>query len=61
MSSPDVGINVFRERVFPILFMLIVTAFFIAIVSGIYLARTGVCKLLPVLCSLYPQLLSGNK
>lgn len=38
MSTQEVGINVYKERVFPVLFMFIVTAVFIAMVSGVYLA-----------------------
>ena len=38
MSSADTGVKVFRERVFPILFMALLTAISIAMVSGIYLA-----------------------
>ena len=34
----DTKVNVFKERIFPIIFMFLVTAFFIALVSGIYLA-----------------------
>lgn len=38
MSTKESSINIYKERVFPVLFMLIVTAVFIAMVSGIYLA-----------------------
>ncbi len=38
MSTQEAGINVFRERLFPIIFMFLVTAVFIAMVSSIYLA-----------------------
>ena len=38
MSTQVTRINVFQERVFPVLFMLMVTVFFITLVSGIYLA-----------------------
>jgi Na+-transporting NADH:ubiquinone oxidoreductase subunit C len=38
MSNDRTNVNVFKERIFPVLFMLIITIFFIAIVSGIYLA-----------------------
>lgn len=38
MSTQEVRVNVFQERIFPVLFMLLVTIFFIALVSGIYLA-----------------------
>ena len=38
MSDQEVKINVFKERIFPVLFMFIVTVVFIAVVSGIYLA-----------------------
>lgn len=37
MSDQEASAAVFRERIFPILFMLIVTVVFIALVSGIYL------------------------
>ena len=38
MSTQDSSINIYKERIFPILFMLIVTVVFIALVSGIHLA-----------------------
>lgn len=38
MSDSQPTVNIYKERIFPILFMLIVTAVFIALVSGIYLA-----------------------
>ena len=37
-ATPDTGVNIAKERIFPVVFMLLVTAFFIAGVSGIYLA-----------------------
>ena len=38
MSDQEVKVDIFKERIFPVLFMLIVTVVFIALVSGIYLA-----------------------
>ena len=38
MSGEEPRINVYQERIFPVLFMLFITAVFIALVSGIYLA-----------------------
>lgn len=38
MSGGESRVNVFRERIFPVLFMLLVTVVFISIVSGVYLA-----------------------
>ena len=38
MSTQDSTINIYKERIFPIIFMLVITAVFIAMVSGIYLA-----------------------
>ena len=38
MSEAAPSVNVYKERVFPVLFMFIVTVVFIALVSGIYLA-----------------------
>lgn len=38
MSTGEARVHVFQERLFPVLFMMLVTAFFIALVSGIYLA-----------------------
>jgi Na+-transporting NADH:ubiquinone oxidoreductase subunit C len=37
MSSQERGGRVFRERIYPVLFMFIVTTFFISIVTGVYL------------------------
>ncbi len=38
MSDAAPHVDVYRERIFPVLFMLLLTVVFIAIVSGIYLA-----------------------
>ena len=38
MSDAAPRVNIFKERVFPILFMFLVTVVFIATVSGIYLS-----------------------
>lgn len=37
MSSEEPRIDFFKERIFPVLFMLLITVVFIALVSGIYL------------------------
>ena len=38
MSDTTTGVNVYKERIYPVLFMAIITIVFIAMVSGIYLA-----------------------
>ena len=38
MSDTAPSVSIFKERIFPIIFMFLVTAVFIALVSGIYLA-----------------------
>ncbi len=45
MSTAAVKTSFFKERVFPILFMFIVTVVFITIVSSVYLATQGTVKL----------------
>ena len=38
VRSGETKVNIFKERIFPIIFMFLVTSFFIALVSGIFLA-----------------------
>jgi len=42
MSDAAPRVDVFKERIFPVLFMLAITVVFIAIVSGIYLATRDI-------------------
>ena len=45
MSAASTKPTFFKERIFPILFMLIVTIVFITVVSSVYLATQGTVKL----------------
>ncbi len=45
MSATTTKVSFFRERIFPILFMFIVTVVFITAVSGVYLSTQGTIKL----------------
>lgn len=45
MSASDVKSAFFKERIFPVLFMFIVTVVFITAVSGVYLSTQGTIRL----------------